>query len=417
MNRSQVIEALTRAVDPDSENYRRALKEALRLDREPLARLLFEHSLAAPVAEILKHQPEFPEGGRFVIHRDNGWSGLDADSVAVALVKRVGAGESPTDAVSWLERVLTRKKGEGLCVLAVWGVSVRDKISFDNGVELLPIEELPNSSLKAHAMRRRDFGDLVDLVPMPFLRTPEAALTYRLTLEPVISDQRLGTPPIREDQLREYELLTDVLLALTAVGPGAPLHAGYWFQYLDQDLHDALFHVGKTLSPPEILPTTFFEPKFLDPDATARIVSQYLRLGSGLHRRVRVALQRLNQAIRRSRFGDKAAELSIALEALLVEDPGENTHKVGLRASLLLGGTSQERIRHRAIIGGIYTARSALMHGGEESAEIRLKEIGKLPSKAVAEEGVAICTAVIRRVIEQGEIPTWYGFELGADAG
>ncbi len=417
MNRSQVIEAITKAVDPHSENHKRALKEALRLDREPLARLLFEHSLAAPVAEVLKHQPEFPEGGRFVIHRDNGWSGLDADSVAAALVKRVGAGESPTDAVSWLERVLTRKKGEGLCVLAVWGVSVRDKISFDNGVELLPIEELPDSSLKAHAMRRRDFGDLVDLVSMPFLRAPEAALTYRLTLEPVISDHRLGTPPIREDQLREYELLTDVLLALTAVGPRAPLHAGYWFQYLDRDLHDALFHVGKTLSFPEILPTGFFPPSVLDPEAAKQIVSQYLRLKPGLHRKVQVALQRLNQATHRSRFGDKAAELSIALEALLVDDPGENTHKVGLRASLLLGGTSQERIRNRAIIGGIYSARSALIHGGAKSAEIRLKEIGPLPSQAVAEEGVGICAAVIRRILELGEIPSWYGFELGPDGG
>jgi hypothetical protein len=417
MHRSQVIEVLTKAVDPDSENHKRALNEALRLDREPLARLLFEHRLAEPVAEVLKQQAEFPEGGRFVIHRDNGWSSLDADSVAVALVKRVGAGEPPADAVSWLERVLPKERGEGLCVLAVWGVSVRDKISFDNGVELLPIEELPDSSLKAHAMRRRDFGDLVDLVPMPFLRAPEAALTYRLTLEPAVSDLGLGTPPIRKDQLREYELLTDVLLALTAVGPSAPLHAGYWFQYLDQDLHDALFHVGKTLSPPEILPTGFLEPKVLDPDATTQIVSQYLRLGSGLRRRVQVSLQRLNQAIRRSRFGDKAAELSIALEALLVDDPGENTHKVGLRASLLLGGTSEERIRHRAIIGGIYSARSALMHGGTESTEIKLKQVGKLPSSTVAEEGVVICAAVIRKILELGGIPSWYGFELGPGGG
>lgn len=416
MNRDQIVDVLANATDPGSENHERAVSERKKWKaRADLAEVFFAHRLAEPVAAVLNAQDELSAEAGFIVHRDNGWSGFDGDTVASALVSRVRAGQSPAEAVQWLERVLQTTKAEGLCVLATWGVSLRDKIAFDNGVDVLPFEDLPDSPFKSLVLRDRDLATMASLVPLPFLRPPEAALTLRVTMDPAISNRRYGNPPVRDDAGREYTLLSEVLLALTPIGPCAAMPAGYWFQYTDPDLTDALFLVGWTLPTPDILPAVFPKPHPLDPEETKRIVSAYLRLEPGLRRRAQVALQRLNQAIRRLRFGDKAAEISIALEALLIDEPGEHNHKVGLRAALLLGGDSETRIRHRSIIGGLYKARSALMHGGQESDEINLKVIGKLPRETIADEGIRICAAVIRRTIELGSIPDWYKIELGVE--
>jgi len=122
---------------------------------------------------------------------------------------------------------------------------------------------------------------------------------------------------------------------------------------------------GRSLHRPEIIPgiaLTCYPP--LDP-SVAKFIRGYLALPDAPRARVRVALLRLNQALRRRSAGDGAIELSIAFEALTGDDQTmEMTHKVKVRSSRILGGTSEERRRNSAIVGRMYALRSKLVHTG-----------------------------------------------------
>src|SRR4051812_40788080 len=67
--------------------------------------------------------------------------------------------------------------------------------------------------------------------------------------------------------------------------------------------------------------------------------------------RITLALDRLNQGMRRRFPGDKAMDIAIALEALL-SDTGaqtEVTYRLALRSALLLGGNLVERKKNRTL--------------------------------------------------------------------
>jgi len=63
-------------------------------------------------------------------------------------------------------------------------------------------------------------------------------------------------------------------------------------------------------------------------------------------------------------------------------------------------------------VGAAYTMRSALVHSGEVSPEIKIPKLGKLPSDNVASRAAIICADVIKKIIECGHIPEWSEFEL-----
>ena len=233
-------------------------------------------------------------------------------------------------------------------------------------------------------------------------------------VKPFFHPTALGEPPAQPNPLHVYHLLDDCRQAISLVGPSCPISAGYWFQFDDADLNEASFYGGVTTSHMEVLPWGFTPPKPLDPAETREVVDRFLALGEPLRGKLRLALERLNQALRRRPSGDKALDLSIALEILLVDGSGENTHKVGLRAALLLDVLLEERLQARSIIGGLYILRSALVHDGILPPDVKLVRFGKRPSGQVIEDATVICGKVIRSILFRGEIPDWYYFELNA---
>lgn len=127
-------------------------------------------------------------------------------------------------------------------------------------------------------------------------------------------------------------------------------------------------------------------------------------------------MQRFNQALRRPPHGDRALDLAISLESLLVDGLGENTYKMGLRAAFLLGGSMEQRLEVRAVVGALYTLRSALIHDGILPSKVKVAAAGKRPAKDVVKDATEICARVLRSILDVGTIPNWYEYEL-ADTG
>ena len=412
VNRAEIIPALRELPGDDSELFKKAQAEAAKVPPD-VRTVVVTLRLAAPIEAVLTKQPEFAGENGFRIHGPNYNHSFRASEAAPIMVERIRAGASPEAVVDWLEKVLKTERAEGLSVMALWGVTTDGRVELGQGIALIPFNQVPASPERDYLLAPERFSPFT--FPFSRSRAPTVALLVRGIVKPFITKSNEPYDP-PADPFKYRNLLDDARLALTCIGPSAPLEAGSWFQLDDPDLQAAGAHGGVMGTLHEI-PGSGFEPEteITSEDAGA-IVSGFLGLKDASRAKVRVSLERLNQAMRRRLPGDKALELSIALEALLTaedEQPGEHTYKVGLRASLLVGADAGQRVANRAIVAAVYRLRSAVMHRGTAPESIGVRGQGHLPSSKVVELGASVVSKAIQRVIVDGRLPDWYDLEVG----
>lgn len=411
MQKDKIIEALETALDEKSELFVHALDKAAKRPPE-FAEALLHHDLSQPVKDVLKTQDEFSGDRTLYVRQPNGYGIFDSDRISPKLVAIAREKKDAAQALDWLEKVLATEKAEGIWVMALWGVSVDNQVSLLPEVDLIPIDELPESDEKEWLQRPRDtFPNWHSLMSPLRLGQPKSALIQHTVVEPFLVHLE-GNEGLGEFKHEGNQLLDDVMLTLTAVGPSVTIPALYWFQYKDPDLDFA--RLGHIISHHhlEVTPMHLSEYGSFDFETAESAVKSFFQLEDKTRRKVRIALERLNLAMRRRRPADQALELCIALETLLTQGPGENTYKIGLRSARLLGGDLEEQLKNRVIVSGTYILRSALVHDGEDKETIKLKNQGKVRAKSVVNDAIPICAAVIRRILELGSIPDWYEFEL-----
>ena len=110
---------------------------------------------------------------------------------------------------------------------------------------------------------------------------------------------------------------------------------------------------------------------------------------------LRIPLDRLGRAGRERDFADRAIDLGIALESLLlhdIENHGELSFRLSLRGAWLIGTTDTERLEIQRSLKRLYDLRSRAVHSGfiEQSTDTG-STIGR---------ATEICRALIRRLIE-----------------
>jgi len=409
VNRTEIISVLKEMPSEGSAQYQKALQVAATFPAE-YQRMGLIHALAEPLTKVLStSQPEFADGRGFMVHQPNSAYRFAASEAAVELVERVMAGENPEAALDWLERVLLTQRASGLSIMALLGVAADQRIDLGRGIEIVPLTDLPQSPERDSLLTPGRLARL-HLGPWAVIKPPRVALAVKGTVEPFLTKQ--GEPHTPTDPFRYHNLLEDARLALSCIGPCAPLQAGSWFQYDDPDLQAAAAHGGIATTLHEIGPAWFAPEVMISTTDARELVSGFLALSGTPRARLRVSLQRLNQSLRRLLAGDKAMELSIALEALLAEGIGENTYKVGLRAALVAGGDHQQRVQNRAIVSAVYALRSAVVHKGLAPDAVKVKGRGRVASTTVVGEAAVVTATVIRRVISGGKLPDWYDLEL-----
>lgn len=410
--REALRESIHVAVEQFTTLYTKKCEEGLPQD---MAEAICLHEASSAVIDKLVKDPAFLNCESRMIRSENGSSSFHPMFVAPKLIKKAfGAGNSEV-AVTWLEKVLATKQATGFSIMAVWGVRVDRAVQMGNRVSLVPIGELPDSYQKRWILEKDWLRSQLDLMPVSIVEAPTAALLVETVIDPLFVDGPTDKPV---DVWRSNrELLDDARLALSMLGPCAPLQACSWFNFKDPDIDDAQLGASRSSSHIEIMPIRIAQPEALDAELASSLVGRYLSLEGSVKQRLRVALDRLNQGLRRFRPGDQAMEISIALETLLADGGTENTYKIGLRAALLLGGDTATRQENRAIVGGAYVMRSALVHSGTVSTEIKVPRLGKIPADEVAKRAAKICAEVIQGIIKRGHIPEWFEFELQPHGG
>lgn len=274
MDRGDLLQVLRDALNPASDNFVRIREETSELPPD-IADAIFLHTISRPIETVLSRAEPFQGGGGFLVQRDNGYSGFHANEASIALSRRILRGETPEQAVGWLERTLATDHANGIGVLALWGVQIASRIELESGVTLLLFCSLPDSSTKSWFTQPRDPATFPGFLSL-FASPPGAALVCSHTVSPFLHAVKHGAPPAQTEPFKIQSLLDDARLALTLVGPCCPVSAGYWFEFEDPDLSDAPFYSGISTSHQEVLPWGFAPDVDLDGGEARRLMSAFL---------------------------------------------------------------------------------------------------------------------------------------------
>ena len=149
------------------------------------------------------------------------------------------------------------------------------------------------------------------------------------------------------------------------------------------------------------------KPKSLDGKAVAKLFRRFQKMNSPEQKVMRVALDRLNNALRRQNLVDKAIDLGIALEVLLLHgisagDRGEMGYRSSVRGATYLGKNKDERTKILKRLKDTYNMRSVAVHSGV----LKGKKGKKSPEK-ILEEAIRDIADIARKLINQGSFPDW----------
>lgn len=343
-----------------------------------------------------------------------GGSGFYPNFVDQLLVRRAAQLGSADKAIQWLQKVLTTSDATGQLILTLWGVPVESEIQLTDDVKIVPVERLPESEQK-QAVIDHAFG-VGGRMPTSTLdfEAPKSALVIERRVAPLTYDS--SATPQHDDYISTHELLREIALVLTLVGPRVSLPGMLWFTFDDSDFNVWPSSMNSLM---EIVPAQFGNNANLDPEEAPEMVRAYLALPADTRQHVRVAIERISQAQRRRSVGDRAVELTTALEALVGDGANnEMTHKVKVRTARYVGGSRDERIINAAIINKTYAIRSKLVHTGriDENATAAIAGSHFTVSQIV-DRALSLCVQLTKKIIMRGEIPDWSLFDITEQPG
>lgn len=377
----------------------------------PAGEVIWKH--ARSIETLLATHHQFAEVPRLYMRSEAGAVILHPGRTAAALIQHTMEFGSPEGAVQWLKALLAIKEGAGRVIEALWGVPVQAEVQLTDTVKIIPITQLADSPQKTILLKQdRHIGDSLPWSMLNF--TPaQSALVINHTVSNVLcTTEELGAGLAPgEKPLITYidELLGDVALVLTLVGPRVTIAAASWFEFDNPDLQyiasNAPKYRGRGL---EILPSTPLDFPPLDAKEAQEIVSMYFKLDEKDRNIIRFSLHRLNTAQRRSSRGDKSVDLVVAIESLIARtEESMISEKIRTRAAYLLGVTDRERNRIEDVLKHTYHYRSKMVHEGREPAKPKQVAGEEMQAPDIIEAAVKICVEVIKCILHKGKIPRW----------
>ena len=357
--------------------------------------------------------------------RDGGW-GYDFDDrmlntgfgssrvtlVALAewLVSRALEG-GPHSAIQHLRTFLSTDTTPGYEILAIAGLDISEPFPINDTVSMVHLWALPPSFAKDSLDPPLFKPELLMKLGFPFAAVAQAEIPKVALIRPIAISPKSCSP---EETIQYTAIRDDVLFeicgCITLVGPSSPVPVAHWAQ-VREDVPCAN-HLGGGWG--EVRHDIGLENRLrLSPDRSqqvSQIANDFLSLPDKVKRRLRVPLMRLNQAVRRRNPADQAIELGIALEGLLLDDrPSSDqlSFTLRLRGAWYLGDNPESRKQESARLKLLYELRSRAVHTGNLPSDYEAGGRGRVPVKRLLDEGLHLCSSLIRKLIRAREFPNW----------
>ena len=291
-------------------------------------------------------------------------------------------------------------------VLALTGVTIEEEIELSCGVSLIPFSSVPESQM-SEWFSPAGTSALVDPMHNMFVPTPTAALVSS-DEDSVELVEEWPDPSDDSAYSSKQKLFWQISQCLTLIGPSSPTPVAQWSQLRSPEqvpMLGAGQGWGHSIQEAYPLATTVLP----NGEDIRKLVERYLDLDTTLRNKLAISIQRLNLALRRHDVVDKAIELGVALEALLVADrdaDAQVSYLLRVRGAWLGGGTLEERRERRKLLKQVYDLRSRAVHSGT---------LNRQQAGEILHEGSVLCANLIHRVIEQGSMPSWDDLILTPD--
>jgi hypothetical protein len=377
-----------------------ALKQATPIERGMAINRLSDAETAS-LAAAIREENLFGDLRTGWIEHGNGGQAIQNHMLPHILIDAAIQGRSVEALISDAIALASLKSSAEIWFTPIAGIKLVGKAVLADDVNLIPWSEVPDSPQKTK------FGNTSRMISdfTQFTAIPTAAIVKHIAPQQVLFS---ASPPPSDvgrfkDMISRTEETNDIVRCITALtvrpvaalGSWSQLTNAYanWLVGVSYSWGEALFDAGVSVTPAELYPAVISE-----------LFRKFVQLNASDRNVLRIALDRLNQALRERRIVDKAIDQGIALEILLlhgISSTSELSYRQSIRGAAFLGGGKEDRQATFNTLRSAYDLRSVAVHTGS---------LGKKEDQEAVEvmkDAARICASVARKVIDRGSFPDW----------
>lgn len=380
-----------------------AINQALRNERSGAARLKVVISEDASFGDLRAGWLQQVDGMGMAINYH---------MLTAHLIRNVVDGHSSKTVVKEARTFAASPTSSTVSYTALAGITVAEAVCLGPNVDLVPWIDVHDSAQKTifgTEVAPQEIG--LSMWQQRSIAT-SAIRVHSAECQVVFSSHEDAKPMVEasnREATARTELRLDVLRCLTALSVYPVASIGGWSQF-DRTVPNSFigtgyWHNGDLFD--RAVKVASADPVALDGKSIAELFQQFEKFKPAEKSVMRVALDRLNQSIREPNIVDKAIDLGIAIEVMLLHGIGKNNigelrFRTSIRGATFLGGEKLEQLKTFKLLKDAYDLRSKAVHTG--ILEPNKKEP---PPKPILEDATSTCARIARKLIAIGSFPNW----------
>jgi hypothetical protein len=340
--------------------------------------------------------------GMFANTPIGGGVSVDLPSVARLLLARAIATNDVTGTVGQFRNFLANNAASATAVMTISGIKVANPVKLGPNVSLVPITALPPSAQRGMALGQSPYGR------SEIHSAARSALVTQFLYGPVFYTPKNPQPleemgasiPTNAARATLEEAFN--LMSVLSIHPRFRM---FWAQPDDWLMS---FGMGDGWQRSAFDERLNYETEVPETAIEALSAAYFALDPQKRTKMLRIPLDRLGRAGREQDWADRAIDLGIALESLLlhdIKDRGELNFRLSLRGAWLIGADSVERLEIQRSLKELYGLRSQAVHSG-------FVEWNKI-NKTTIDRATEICGSVIRRIIDLKCVVDWGKIVVG----
>lgn len=395
-----------------------ALKSAQRIDRGPAITQAMHpgEGSAARLKRVVREERLFGDLRNGWIEMVDGFGmTLQEHTIPFLLINSAIDGFSVETVIADAQAFAKSRKCVTEHYTPLAGVTVTAPVSLGDDVDLIPWADVPNSDTKSKFGLNTPRRVRADSIPPFFITHAFATAAVRTrsaesqVLFASVEDAKAMRESLPNNSTFDSVRIKDVVRCITAESVCTVAEIGRWAQFDEKVANEFVgsgYIYNQALFDDTILAASK-KPATMNGSAFTELFSCFEKLKPAERDVMRVALDRLGQAIRRPIIVDKAIDLGIALEVMLLHsigdnDRGELKYRSSIRGATFLGGDKSKRLKTFKLLKEAYDLRSRAVHSGV----LRAKKNGR-PPEEILREATEACANIARILILRGSFPDW----------
>jgi len=335
-------------------------------------------------------------------------SSIDGNLFPSMLVESIIEGHSAKSIVDKARAFANSRMSMTETYAPLAGATVAEVVSLVDDISLVPWAEVPDSSQKTY------FGPSSPRrLPPQWLPTANSAIRIRAAKCQALFSSYEDADAKKAAEINistQIAKIDDVMRCIIAQSEHPIQVIGYWTQF-DKKIANEMIGSSYNTVPIDGTKVDISPPIALDGESIAGLFHNFVDFKPSEKNVIRISLDRLYQALSERNLVDKAIDLGIALEVLLLHGTGDNDrgelkYRSSIRGAAFLGGNHQERMQTYNNLKTAYDLRSKAVHSGNLSSKKKEKNKRETPHETLR-KATDTCARLARELINRGSFPNW----------